>query len=157
MIDGGTSNLAVKVEGIDAGDLNNRAESAWNKIGAAAQATYGGNVTVGDVNLTVYIKVDVLLTSKWVAYNFPAIPFTGGSSIHHQLAQIGRPPGAETRPDPAPCDPELNACCEDCGAAQWAFLTPFDFLTKAFVSHDEQVRIKVAGRKTWATRRRFMA
>jgi hypothetical protein len=150
MEDGGTSSLRVHVPEIKPSDVANNASSAWAKIAAAVQSKYGGNVQIGLVTLT--ITTNQFGFTAYIPGTFP-MDFKGQQSIQKAiLNERGIPTSGGL--DPTPCDPEKNACCDECGA-QYAALDVMNIFKRGFMSHEEVIAIRQNQRRIGSGQRRL--
>ncbi len=131
----GVRQLFIDAGDIDPADVTNKAADAWDKIANAAQQKYGGEVEVGQINLTIYANVGwgPFRVRTAIPGTFP-MDYGGGESIGRAISrnQNTTPPSS---PDPSPCDEEKNACCDEC-AAQFAVFNPNMFFSTGYLHHD---------------------
>jgi hypothetical protein len=148
----GPSALRVHVKGIKVSDVSNSASAAWNKIAAAVQKQYGGNVQIGMVTFTILVDNPIGLGTSMVPGTFP-MDFSGQSSIQNEMLSnfTNNPPTQ----DPAPCEPEKN-CCTECGASS-AIRSPINVFNVGFLPHNQTQQILNTGRRIGAGKRRLFA
>jgi hypothetical protein len=139
----GHSSLIVNAGEISAGDVQDRSSGAWSKIAEAAQNAYGGNVNVGMVSMTVMVEVQPLGFGPSITTTVPmsvVIDYSGQHSIGQAIRDFaGIESGAR---DPFPCEPEKNACCDECGAA-FGWSNPSEFFKSGFFTHEQLVAARL--------------
>lgn len=140
-IESGARSLTIDAGKISAKDVQDGAAAAWSAIAAAAEKKYGGEAQVGMVALIIRVEVQVLpgITKQAVIPGTFPLDYSGKNSIQMSILESR---GINPPSDPAPCEPEQNACCDECANG---FASASQLFESGFFSHDQFAAARLPG------------